>query len=469
MALGKNLSTGRSDAAQSAIMKRVRKPRFVDNSVKHAVYTQTSSKRQVAKPVQSDFAPAHDRRYTLVEQEDTIELVHKQTDSHRYTGSLFHSDDSLSAGDSPPALLVNADNASQALTMSQIEAATKGTRFILPNLKGKSLSDLGFDGTEVQITQKASVGLRASDLAARIGDNQTSSLNSVEISRSRGSGTFVAKDFNGVDGVTAMRFVSRHDGHRLVTDRFGNLSYQHQLQSNKMHYLTGQMVTDGKSSTKSKSLPNSVTVRGKVRANNDDNTVVVGDLNAQKNGIIEVPGGIFAPTAVSRASAKAIGQRFLSSAANATGSITLNKVVRSSSLQPAEKVRYQAHGDDDIYHVLQARHHLIEKMTDFKIGSLDSGIEDLLQRFQQGDIVSLDEVGDEHSRQIETKEFSASARFKISTKWDLGNTIVDSAGFLIGHGTRSIIGGNASEAQAKQVALLKIQNPKRQETITRRG
>ena len=108
-------------------------------------------------------------------------------------------------------------------------------------------------------------------------------------------------------------------------------------------------------------------------------------------------------------------------------------------------------------------------MTDFKIGSLDSGIEDLLQRFQQGDIVSLDEVGDEHSRQIETKEFSASARFKISTKWDLGNTIVDSAGFLIGHGTRSIIGGKSSEAQAKQVALLKIQNPKRQETITRRG
>eukprot|EP00663_Eupelagonemidae_sp_cell21sb_P003534 gene3534-894_t len=295
MALGKNLSTGRSDAVQSAIMKRVRKPRFVDNGVKHAVYTQSSSKRQVAKPVQSDFAPAHDRRYTLVEQEDTIELVHKQTDSHRYTGSLFHSDGSLSKGDSPPALLVNADNASQGLIVSQIEAATKGNRLILPNLKGKSLSDLGFDGTEVQITQKASVGLRASDLAARIGDNQTSSLNSVEISRSRGSGTFVAKDLNGVDGVTAMRFVSRHD----------------------------------------------------------------------------------------------------------------------------------AQGNDDTYHVLQARHHLIEKMSDFKIGSLDSGIEDLLQRFQQGDIVSLDEVGDEHSRQIETKEFSASARFKISAKWDLGNTIQD--------------------------------------------
>jgi len=39
MAVGKNLATGRFDADQNAVMKVVRKPRFVDNAVRHGEYT----------------------------------------------------------------------------------------------------------------------------------------------------------------------------------------------------------------------------------------------------------------------------------------------------------------------------------------------------------------------------------------------------------------------------------------------
>ena len=43
MALGKNLATGRSDAAKDSIMKKVRKPKFVDNAVRHGEYTKNNS------------------------------------------------------------------------------------------------------------------------------------------------------------------------------------------------------------------------------------------------------------------------------------------------------------------------------------------------------------------------------------------------------------------------------------------
>ena len=56
MALGKNIATGRSDAAQNAVMKKVRKPRFVDNAVKHGEYTKLRAGFAVNKPTSSASA-----------------------------------------------------------------------------------------------------------------------------------------------------------------------------------------------------------------------------------------------------------------------------------------------------------------------------------------------------------------------------------------------------------------------------
>ena len=89
MALGKNLATGRADAAQSTIMKRVRKPKFVDNGVRHGEYSKQNSGFLVSAPTSSDFIPTHDRQYAIQEEEDTLRLVHKVTDGHRYEGSIF--------------------------------------------------------------------------------------------------------------------------------------------------------------------------------------------------------------------------------------------------------------------------------------------------------------------------------------------------------------------------------------------
>lgn len=469
MAVAKNTNTGRSDAAQPTVMKRIRKPKFVDNAVRHGIYTQTASKRSVAKPKQSDFQPTHQRTYTLTEQDDSIDLVHTPTEHMRYEGVVFHQDGKLSSGATKPAMVTSDSNIKENLVVDQVVSATKGSRLMVPNLKGRALADIGMTTKTVQIAQPVNVGLRTSDLAARLGDSQSSSLNSVNVSRKRGSTTFVAKDFNGLDGVSAMRFLSRHDGHRLITDRFGNLFYQHQLQSNRSHYLSNVAVTGGKTETETAHLPNKLTVRGKSRALNDNNTVTISDYGAQENGVIEVTGGINAPTAVSKASAKAIGRKFLAAANRAKGATTLHGVVRASTVQPGEAIRYQTQTDNDNFNVLTATHHLIKRETDIRVTSMDTGIADLLQRFQQNDIVSLGEANQEQSRQIEVVEFSTSARYRLTSKWSITASTVGPAGYIIGHSSRSLIGGDATRPKDEQGNLLKIQNAKRQPITIRRG
>ena len=93
MALGKNLATGRSDAAQNTVMKKIRKPRFVDNAVRHAQYTKVKAGFAANKPTKTDFIPTPERRYKLIEEEDTIRLLHNPTDSMTYEGALFFDTD----------------------------------------------------------------------------------------------------------------------------------------------------------------------------------------------------------------------------------------------------------------------------------------------------------------------------------------------------------------------------------------
>ena len=85
---------------------------------------------------------------------------------------------------------------------------------------------------------------------------------------------------------------------------------------------------------------NRVVVRGKVRANNDQNVVQIDDLGPQKDTVNEIPGGVYAPTAVTKASAKMIGRRLLSMAKKAEGNKKLKGVLLSSKIQPGDVVSY---------------------------------------------------------------------------------------------------------------------------------
>ena len=441
MALGKNLSTGRADAAQDSVMKKIRKPRFVDNAVRHGQYNKGTAGFKVESPVQSDFIPATERKYRLFEEEDTIRLVHNVTDGHRYEGAIFLDEDKVTASSTLPALIVGADNPQQSLVPSKIETATKGTRYGLENLKGRSLKEIGFTDKTIRFAQKVGVGLRTSDLATRVANSSKSSINGIKVSVP--STTFVAKDFYGVDSINALRYLAKHDYYSPRSDRFGNLLYVPQTQIEREHFLNENRVSGGTSENNNDAVPNRIVVRGKSRANNDENVVQIDDFGTQQDTVNEVPGGIHAPTALTKASARRIGQNMLRMAKKASGSMSLNDVLSATHIQPGDSVNYQSRSDSDRKIVLGGTYDLINRKSQLHVNSVDATLEDVLQRFQEVDISgSLDE-NYERNRQFSVEEFTTSFGVKMKISWEIAERVDSNrgVGFNLGQPNRDTIHG----------------------------
>tara|TARA_R100000030_G_scaffold89730_1_gene74119 strand:+ start:790 stop:2439 length:1650 start_codon:yes stop_codon:yes gene_type:complete len=442
MALGKNLSTGRFDADQNSVMKVVRKPRFVDNAVRHGEYTKTSAGFVVNSPTQSDFVPTTEKRYKLIEEEDTIRLLHNPTENVRYEGALFLDGDKVTTSSTLPALIVGAEDSRQALVASQIQDATKGTRFRLENLKGGNLRSIGFTDKTIHFAQKVGVGLRTSDLAHRVAKANTSSINGVRARTP--SLTFLAQDFLGVEAYSALRYLSKHDGYSPKSDRFGNVCYFPQNHIEREYFVGENRVLGGSLEEASENTPNRVVVRGKPIANNQQNVVQVNDFGRQQDGINEVPGGIHAPTAVTKASARVIGQRMLKMAKNATGSRRLVDVISASHMHPGDMVSHQTRTDNDRYIVLGSSIDLNEKRAELHVNSVDVTLEDVLQRFQEIDVAGSIDANEERNRQFAVEEFTTSFGFKVKVSWQLAERVDMNrgVGMTIGLTRRNSINGS---------------------------
>lgn len=442
MALGKNTVTGRADAAQSTVMKRVRKPRFVDNAVRHAEYTRIKAGFAAQLPTASDFVPTAERRYRLIEEEDTVRILHNPTDSMRYEGALFYDEDKVTTSTPLPALAVGAEHHDQALVLSQSEAATKGTRYRLENLKGSGLNAIGFTDRTIRFAQKVGVGLRTSDLAARVAKANTSSINGVRAKQP--SGTFLARDFYGVEAFTALRYLSKHDGYSPRGDRYGNLCYFPQSNIEREFFVAENRVLGGEIDDSTDSAPNRVVVRGRARANNHSNVVQVDDFGRQGAGVLEVPGGIHAPTAMTRSSAKAIGQRMLKMANSATGSKVLNEVVGATHMHPGDMVSYQTRTDNERYVVLGSDIDLDARTSNLHVNSVSVSLEDVLQRFQEIDVSGNIEANEERNRQFAVEEFSTSFGFKFRVSWQIAERVDMNRGVGLTVGTHDRSGINGS-------------------------
>ena len=442
MAVGKNTVTGRFDADQDSVMKVVRKPRFVDNAVRHGEYTRVKAGFAVNKPTATDFVPTAERKYKLIEEEDTVRLLHNPTDSIRYEGAVYFDKDKVSTSSTLPALLVGAENNDQALVVSQIKDANKGTRYLVENLKGQELANIGFTNKTIRFAQKVGVGLRTSDLAVRVAKSNTSSINGV---RARlPSSTFLAQDFYGVEAFSALRYLAKHDGYSPRGDRYGNVCYFPQNRIEREYLLTENRVVGGTIDDNNETTPNRVIVRGKARANNHQNTVQVDDFGRQENGINEVPGGIHAPTAVTKASAKLIGQSMLKMAKNATGSRKLVDVLSATHMHPGDMVSYQSRTDNERYMVLGTKFDLDTRMSELHVNSVDVTLEDVLQRFQEIDISGNLEANQERNRQFSTEEFSTSFGFKFKVTWQISERVDMNrgVGYTLGMNRRNSIHGD---------------------------
>lgn len=466
MADAYNRTTGRFSEAQPTVMKRVRKPSFVDNSVRHAAYSSSSTKRVAAAPTRTDFQASSDKTYTLTEEDDSIRIEHTTSAGNRFRGGIFHDDDQFDASSTVPSLFINKHSPRERLAPYSIETATKGTRIRLNNLKGRSLNDIGFDGKTLQIAQPVSIGLRTSDLAERIVNSSRKTLSGFRISAP--SNVFVAKDINNVDALTAIRYLSRHDGFMAKSDAQGMTSYIHQMRGNKTVFIHQDKLTGGVNEGNMVAAPNRVTVRGKSRANNDDNVVQVDDIESQKDGIREVPGGIFAPTANNRNSTKNIGRKFLTTAKRAKGAKILEGAINSMAVRAGDTVSFQDVNQKTQDMVLKVRHHLIKKRSDIQMSSIEGTLEDLMQRAQEGDISSMFDEGQEATRQVKEQNYSVSGTFTIKTSWVVAARQIRPEGMIIGHPKRGLIKGDGTLPVARS-EFVTLGNPQGKWVIKGRG
>lgn len=462
MALGKNTTTGRFNPTTNNVQGTFVAPRFVDNAVRHGVYSKQTTGFSVSSPVSDDFMTTHERKYRLVEEEDTVRLFHNPTDSCNFEGPIFNHINQMNSKTpsvgkvSPlPPLLIDAEDPKQRLSPDSLresnffanfsstvyhdvdtgkkaanpdtgtEYTGVGTSFLLSNMKGKSLSDIGFSSKTVQIGQIIGVGLRSSDLAMRVVTANPSALNSFLTKEH--SNTFIAQDFYGVEATSALRFITKHDDYSARTDQYGNLQYVSKNRYNKEHYITENR-TEGYIETEAQSVPNRAVVRGKPRSNNDENVVQIDDFGNQADGINEIPGGISAPTAVTKKSAKKVGQRALNMARKSVDGIIIEGVQAASHMHPGDIVTYLSLSDSHRQIIVSSKHDLINKRSDLSINGVEASLEDVIQRFQEVDVTGSYEANADRNRQFTVEEFNTAFGFKIKATWQISERVEENAG-----------------------------------------
>ena len=469
MALGKPATAFSGDLTRNNHV--VDRPRFVDNSVRHAVCVKELNQFKVSKPAKNDFVPTNERKYKLIEEQETVKLTHNPTESQSYSGPVFYDRHLLSYSETSskielvdlPPLMISSENKVDRLVLSEIktkldftESTNLGTRYffdgvelgngsklVLKNMKDKSLSDIGFTSKTVHLGQKVGVGLRTSDMAMRVVTSNPSSINSFMVTNH--SNSFIAQDFYGVEASTALRFISKHDGYSARTDQYGNLQYVSQNKFNKEHFIT-ESRTSGFIENKAEYVPNRVIVRGKNRANNDENVIQIDDFGDQETGINEIPGGIFAPTSLSKKSSRKIGQRVLKMAKNAQNGVTIEGVQNAPNMHPGDAVTYQSLSDRHREIIISSKQDLINKVGDLTINAVDATLEDILQRFQEGDITNSFDNNEDRNKQFTVEEFSTSAGFKFKVSWEIRERVDENNGIgtVIGDPRSSIIHGETN-------------------------
>ena len=483
MTLGKNTTTGRFNSDPSNVQGKFAAPRFVDNAVRHAVYSKQTTGFSVSSPVSDDFMTTHERKYKLIEEEDTVRLFHNPTDSHNFQGPIFNHSNQMNAkspsignASALPPLLIDANdhrnrlspdslhnseffiNSGSMDTYHNVDTGDKqtdpeasgssgytgvGTSFLLTNMKGRSLSDVGFTNKTVQIGQVIGVGLRSSDLAMRVVVANPNSLNSF-ITKEHSS-TFIAQDFYGVDAISALRFIYKHDGYSARTDQYSNVQYVSQNRYNKSHYITENR-TRGYIENQTNSVYNRAIVRGKARSNNDENVVQLDDFGHQEKvgSINEIPGGLSAPTAITKKSAKKIGQRALNMARKATDGIIVEGVQSSSHMHPGDALTYDSLSKTYKQIIVSSKHEMINKTSDLSINGVEASLEDIIQKFQEVDISGNYEANMDRNRQVTVEEFSTAFGFKVISKMKISERIEENiaVGTTLGINGKNIIRGS---------------------------
>ena len=396
MAVIKNTVVGRFNTDMPAVMDHVRKPVFVDNAVHHAkvdTSTGVQAKVTIENSNASTFQVMPETRYQIVEGESSIQITHKETPGHSSTAVPFLGDNVLSSTNKPM-LVYNADNPAQRLVTSTLESSTVGILMNLRNMKGKTLNDLGFFEREVKLGQPIDVGLRTTDMAIRLGQQATTSMNSFNIGRNMAatnnnngrrmhSNRFLGQDFANVNLMTALRFIGRHDSRMVLMDRFGNMLYVPITFSEATAIVDADFHFGSTRTDPVDNTPNRITVQGQPIALNDLVIVTVNDTERQSgiNGEIrEEPTPVVDMTVRSSRKAKSVGRQILRGNTLSAGAISSEGHPGLTHLRPGMTIEYG--GVNRV--ITEARHTPLTGFTDLTMLNIESGIEGVLQGISEG-------------------------------------------------------------------------------------
>ena len=455
MTVIKNTDTGRYNTDTSLYEKNVRKPVFVDNAIHFAKLDVTSgiqNKVTIEKSNSNTFQIMPDNEFEIIEGESNVQIIHKGVDGHTSLNSPYFVNDKISSTNKP-VLLYDSSNSKDRLTASTVESATHGVKLNLSNMKSRKLRDIGFNGNNVKLGQPIDVGLRTSDFAIKIVQTVSGGINSANIGRSLSSTAnstarklhstrFIGQDFHNVNIMTALRFLSRHDGRMGMVDRFGNLLYVPINFSESPFNIDPNLRFGGQNADKITNTPNRVTVQGLPLSLNDNVVITLDDTESQSgvNGEVREASGVITDMTVrSSLAARRVARQVLRSYSLEQGAIQSTGHMNLLGVRAGMAVNY----GNRQYVVSEIKHNVTRKMSDVSLLSIDVGLEGILQGVEEGIVFETNTVSPSTYIQNKEENIAMFGSIKVNIYSSYRVREIGEDAFLIGgYPSRGVIGKN---------------------------
>lgn len=446
-------SVGRFDTTLTSVMNDVRQPVLVDNAVHYAkIQPQSSNKSKITIEARNaqNYDLATEKTYAFVESESGMHITHNETNGHSLKDTIW-----TGKGKNVPAsLMYGVNKPSNRIIGGTNESTASGMRVNVRNLKGNTLVDLGFEEEAIRFGQIVDVGLRTTDLAMRLGDSITGSITAVTIgesptianigdNRRKVSNTYLAADFNSINLLSALRFISRHDNRVLIFNRHGVLQYVPFNFSSRVKQLNSQLRTGSEDTSPVENIENRITVQGEPIALNEKLILTMDDAARQQGkfdtDILENTTPIYDASIKTIQNAKKVARQILKANSIMKGAIVTNGHPDAWDLRPGDVVEY----NNSMYVVMESKHKLSDKMSNFTFLTLDTGIEGVLQNITTGSISRGSIENPDKSSQITDENLSFFDSLDISIIPIITLKHVSPNGLLIGRNDgRGRIGGN---------------------------
>ena len=442
-------SKARFDATLTTVMNDVRQPVFVDNAV-HYAKIQPQNKITIEARNAENYDLGTEKAYSYVDSEEAILVTHRESDGHSYKSGIW-----LNGNNNiPTSLMYSSTNPEQRLVGGTYTTTSNGVRIDLRNMKGKSVSSLGFEGDSLHFGQIVDIGFRTTDLAVRLGNEISGSITAMDIgnsstvtnigdNRRKTSNVYLAADFNNINLMSALRYVSRHDNRISIFNRYGVLQYTPFNFSSGKRILDSSLKLGNEDKSPVENTENRITVQGIPIALNE-NLIVTMDDGARQQGkhdtdVLENVTPIFDASIKNTQDAKKVARQILKANSIMRGAVNTEGHADAWDLRPGDLVQYGA----TPYVVMRTQHKLNDRQSNFKFLSLDTGIEGVLQNITSGSIAQSSTETPEKTNQIVDENLSFFENLDIHIVPLIEVRQVSPTGILIGqNASRGRIGKN---------------------------